>query len=178
MGLTFSYYAGIGSRKTPPSICESMTQYASWLRGGGLALRSGHARGADQAFEKGAGPSAEIYLPWNGFEDKAPILGKKMVSGDRKDLDHYVDRLHPQAKFLTRGERALMRRNTCQILGNEPGYSPISLFVLCWTEGGRVAGGTGQALRIAETYGVPIFNLHDKKMDELLVEFLRNLPFS
>ncbi len=38
-------------------------------------------------------------------------------------------------------------------------------FVVCWTDDGSLdgqagsAGGTGQALRIASRYGVPVFNL-------------------
>jgi hypothetical protein len=33
--------------------------------------------------------------------------------------------------------------------------------IVCWTPGGRVTGGTGQALRIAAdpTYAIPVFNL-------------------
>lgn len=38
------YYAGIGSRKTPPDICQLMTQIAEELSQGGYILRSGHAR--------------------------------------------------------------------------------------------------------------------------------------
>ena len=37
---------------------------------------------------------------------------------------------------------------------------PVS-FVVCWTPGGEVTGGTGQALRIAADpqYNIPVFNL-------------------
>jgi hypothetical protein len=33
-----------------------------------------------------------------------------------------------------------------------------SRFVVCWTADGRATGGTGQAIRIAEAYAVPVFN--------------------
>ena len=31
--------------------------------------------------------------------------------------------------------------------------------VVCWTREGRVEGGTGMAIRIAEANGIPVFNL-------------------
>lgn len=62
--------------------------------------------------------------------------------------------------------RKLMARNVMQVLGRDC-LSPAS-FVVCWAPGstldeaGRVvdtAGGTGQAVRIAATYRIPVFNL-------------------
>ena len=35
---------------------------------------------------------------------------------------------------------------------------PVSA-VVCWTMRGRVEGGTGVAIRLAETAGIPVFNL-------------------
>jgi predicted Rossmann fold nucleotide-binding protein DprA/Smf involved in DNA uptake len=46
-------YAGIGSRKTPWDICNTMVYLARALRRKGYTLRSGHAKGADQSFEMG-----------------------------------------------------------------------------------------------------------------------------
>ena len=31
-------------------------------------------------------------------------------------------------------------------------------FVICWTKGGKGQGGTGQALRLARDYNIPIFD--------------------
>ena len=36
--------------------------------------------------------------------------------------------------------------------------TPVS-FVVCWTEGGLLKGGTAQALRIATALNIPIINL-------------------
>jgi len=47
------YYAGIGSRKTPPDILALMEACAYKLARYGWNLRSGGAPGADQAFERG-----------------------------------------------------------------------------------------------------------------------------
>ncbi len=72
-----------------------------------------------------------------------------------------------------------MARNVMQVLGRDC-LSPAS-FVICWApdsvldEAGRVvdvAGGTGQAVRIAATYRVPVFNLahppHQARLDAWL----------
>lgn len=39
-------------------------------------------------------------------------------------------------------------------------HSP-SKFIVCWTRDGGATGGTGQALRIADHYEIPVFNLFD-----------------
>ena len=49
------FYAGIGARATPPEILNLMTRAAFALTKRGYVLRSGHAIGADSAFERGAG---------------------------------------------------------------------------------------------------------------------------
>lgn len=46
------YYTGIGSRETPEDFLKLFTQVARYLEIKGFTLRSGHARGADYAFEK------------------------------------------------------------------------------------------------------------------------------
>lgn len=158
-------YAGIGSRRTPPLVLAAMETIAAALAEGGWTLRSGHAPGADQAFERGAGGSAEVYLPWVGFEEDVPVLGKTMpypsTTAHWIAADH-----HPAWNYLKRGARTLHARNSHQILGLELGDP--SAFVLAWTPDGSVdgtgkdGGGTAQALRVATAYGVPVLNLKNR----------------
>jgi len=56
------FYAGIGARATPPEILSLMTRAAFALTKRGYVLRSGHAIGADSAFERGA-RSAPVGTP-------------------------------------------------------------------------------------------------------------------
>ena len=49
------YYAGVGGRETPAHVLNLMTRIAQGLAKVGGILRSGGARGADTAFEAGAG---------------------------------------------------------------------------------------------------------------------------
>ena len=49
------FYTGIGARRTPPEVLALMTRAAFALLKRGYVLRSGHAIGADSAFERGRG---------------------------------------------------------------------------------------------------------------------------
>lgn len=46
-------YTGIGSRETPAEILEIFEHLGAWFAKKGYTLRSGHADGADAAFENG-----------------------------------------------------------------------------------------------------------------------------
>lgn len=139
------YYAGIGSRETPPEILSLMTRIAEKLSSMGYILRSGGAPGADTAFEFGSDPEKmEIFLPWKGFEGNlSPLWGPSdaaMLLGAE---------FHPAWDGLSDGSKRMHARNCHQVLGSDL-ETPVS-FVICWTQGGKATGGTGQALRIAES---------------------------
>lgn len=165
------YYAGIGSRETPVEVCDKLVKIAQWLAALGYTLRSGHADGADLAFEAGAAGKAEIFLPWAGFNAHTRVQGAAFVVGDRRELDAWVDEYHPAPERLSRGGRACMRRNTCQVLGRDLS-TPVD-FVVCWARTNGSRGGTGQALRIAEASGIPVFNLFEAGAEERFVEHVR-----
>lgn len=148
------FYAGIGSRSTPENVLRSMAILAKIFSGLGYTLRSGGAEGADSAFESGAGLNKQIFLPWkefNGNQSKfyTPSSEAELISRH----------LHPHWGGISRGARLLNIRNVHQIAGPEVGTSPLSEFVICWTPNGRVVGGTGRAIKIAEFYDVPVYNL-------------------
>lgn len=58
-----------------------------------------------------------------------------------------------------------MRRNGCQVLGLE--LDKPSNMVICYTPDGLPSGGTGQAIRIAESYRIPVINLFHTKIEVL-----------
>lgn len=162
------YYAGIGSRETPADILKFMEQLATKLSGLKYCLRSGGAEGADQAFEAGA-REKQIFLPWNGFCNKFAD-GKNYIV-PALNLD-YVNKYHPAAERLKPGAQKLMSRNTYQVLG--PNLDDPVDFVLCWTKDGKYVGGTAQAMRIADDWNVPIFNLATDGTDRL-VKFIMKI---
>ena len=58
---------------------------------------------------------------------------------------------------LSEAAMKLMSRNAYQVLG-ESLRNPVD-FVICWTKDGKASGGTGQAIRIAQDNGIPVYNL-------------------
>jgi hypothetical protein len=139
------FYAGIGSRETPEPIQLQMQSIAMQLAMRGYVLRSGAAVGADKAFEKGCDA----------------VAGRKVIrcaTHWQPAIDH-AQRYHPAWDRCTDAAKALHGRNSLIMLGDDLDL-PVA-FVVCWTPGGEVTGGTGQALRIAAdpAYNVPVFNL-------------------
>jgi hypothetical protein len=144
-----------------------MTRAASQLADSGWTLRTGLAGGADQAFYQGATANGmvELYLPWPGFEKAARQPGVRELVFDCPSRSAYeiASRFHPAWGRLSSGARHLHARNSHQVLGSDL-QTPVQ-FVLCWTPdgsldgNGRRVGGTGQALRLAHRYRVPVINL-------------------
>lgn len=151
-------YTGIGSRSTPLDILCLMMWIADTLGKWGWTLRSGGADGADAAFEKGS-VLEEIYLPWRGFNGYLHAE----LENPTKDAFLIAETHHPRWHALDRNVRSLHARNAHQILGAD--CKTPAAFVICWTPDGSTGvttsktGGTGQAIRIAKAYDVPIFNL-------------------
>lgn len=164
------YYAGIGSRETPPEVLELMTSVARALQAAGWRLRSGGADGADSAFAQGAGPDADIYLPWPGFNN----VNDGIACGDVPWMRAIAETFHPAWGSCKRGARALHTRNVAQVLGHVID-GPRSEMVICWTRNGSGQGGTGQAIRIARHYGVPVFDLAIPADRDLLLTNLEEL---
>ncbi len=162
------FYTGVGSRETPRDICQLMMHVATWLATKGWILRSGHAQGADRAFELGAGEASVIYLPWPNFgvtrykEDPGMALLGKGVVGKRQELLTNFDELlrlkiHPGAG--RESVKLLHGRNVWQVRGQEG--EPHSKMCICWCEerNGVPQGGTATAYKLAVHHGIPVFNL-------------------
>lgn len=170
------YYAGIGSRQTPVDVLEEMKSIAYQLAQQNWTLRSGFAGGADMAFTEGADAidgGMEQYIPWSGFNN-APRNDDRFIclepSKEQLDIAEYF---HPAWNKCSPAAKKLHARNVNQILGKD--LDTPSKMVICWTPNGKAGGGTGQAIRIAQYYSVPIFDLALVETRDKLNEFL--LPF-
>lgn len=145
-------YAGIGSRKAPVPMLRLAYGIGRMYAIDGYTLRSGGAEGMDRAFERGVDferGSKEIFTMNNGYDDWAWKV---------------TERFHPAPYKLTRSGFLLHNRNAKIVLGND-GDDPVD-FVICWTQDGGLKGGTAQALRIAQHYDIPIFNLCFKSVKQ------------
>lgn len=161
-------YAGVGSRQTPALILQRMRRMAALMGEAGWVLRSGAAPGADSAFELGCDDALarkEIWLPWLGFRGHSSLLTP------RKEAHEIAAAHHPNWPACDSNARCLHARNVCQVLGANL-ESPVKL-VICWTDMGLGGGGTGQAIRIARAYKIPVYDLGIRGTGELLARALR-----
>ena len=169
-------YAGIGSRETPSEVLDEMKTLGTCLGINGFTLRTGGAEGADIAFEKGCdicGSKKEIYTPWKNFSkySKNEIVAPNLSNW--KEALQIAEKFHPAWNRLSTGAQKLITRNTYQVLGLDLN-SPVDL-VVCWTKDGKASGGTGQAIRLAESYKIPVFNLKNENCLASLSEFIKSL---
>jgi hypothetical protein len=178
------YYAGVGARDTPADVLLLMEQIAIELKDMGYVLRSGHADGADKAFEKGSDGQNQIWVPWKRFAyedegiDDGFVKTGHYVIQDNWVADKIAEANHPNWKACDQAARKLLTRNVYQVLGPGLGityHETLSKFVVCWTKDGKASGGTGQAIRIAEKYKIPVFNLQHSDAMERLASLLGNL---
>lgn len=150
------YYAGIGSRETPEDVLNYMARVGRGLERKGYRLRSGGAQGADKAFERDLKLNRQEIFLATGY---IPMW-----------TEVFTKYFHPAPQHLKDYSLKLMNRNALQILGLN-GDTPVD-FVVCWTKDGKASGGTGHAIRIAEFYDIPVFNLKDIDAKKALKEFI------
>ena len=160
--------AGVGSAKTPQDILDIMTQIAKRVKDDGGWVRTGHFKGADQAFQRGAGKNSVVYLPYLDFNANIPMQTQNFMDlGKVRELDpevhrfatHSVYKYHPAYKGLGHEAKIRLAVSYLQILGLKG--VPVDA-VVCWTENyknGRPKGVASQTVRIAEDYGIPVINL-------------------
>lgn len=162
--MTKKYWAGIGSRKTPSDIIWLMGAIAYFLAKAGEVCKTGAAKGADQAFARGANlglGEVMLFLPWDGYEkewistEMRRAITRVLVPYTHKAAMDSVSQFHPTAGNLSQGVVKLHARNYLIVEGCR--------FVVCWTPNGGENGGTGQGIRIAKHLGIPIYNLGNPK---------------
>ncbi len=182
-------YTGIGSRSTPPKYLNEIRKIAEILGNNHWCLRSGGADGADSAFEEGSDKCIwpwsnhqhkEIYLPWKNFNQNKSVLYlyHTLNTGNEANVEtttkafELAAKYHPGWKALSRGAKLLHARNSFQVLGHD--LKTPSKVIICYTYKGHGKGGTGQALRIAKDYKIPIIDLGGVTTDsqKLLNEML------
>ena len=177
-GTHMKFYTGIGARKTPANILVIMRKLAYHLAKDGFTLRSGGADGADTAFGHGWADAwmedvdntmhskykAEIYLPWEGFNDQYSTMeGRWYITNPSLYFaaEGIASRIHPNWKACKDSVRALHTRNVFQVLGAD--LTKRSNFLVCWAEldGESIKGGTRTAWELAKQRDVTCYNLYN-----------------
>ena len=145
-------YAGIGNRfGVPDSELAFVERLAAYLARIGFTCRSGGAVGTDTAFERGATDVGQRLL------EKFSANGVRR-SPLRDELMEVSARHHPDWEACDDYVRLLHARNAQIVLGKTM-VLPVR-FVLCWAADPS-KGGTSQALRLADHYGIKWVNLRD-----------------
>ncbi len=157
-------YAGIGSRDLSPKQIEVCEKLGSWFAKQGHVLHTGNAKGADQAFARGANRVSpcmvHLYLPWDSYERDAIEPGNMILSLDSysrvsiEDMEALAARHHPAWNRLKQGGRKLMVRNGL-IIDN-------TSMVLAFPSSKIGGGGTGHGMRIARARGIELIDLNGK----------------
>jgi hypothetical protein len=164
-------YAGIGSRQTPQSVINQMTEVAKELQSKGYTLNTGKTfggkeEGADQAFSMGT-TKKNLFAP-EGAGEREKVIARE---------------IHPAPDALSDGGMKLMARNTNQIFGANLD-TPVD-FVLFYAEDkgkkgktgeNRPEGGTGQAVEMARAKGIPTINMQDTDWKAQLDRVLNAKP--
>jgi hypothetical protein len=159
-------YTGVGSRETPKEILTAMYNLGLNLAEQNWLLRSGHAPGADQAFEAGCvhqGGKKQIFLPWDGFENASQTNPDYITPAFSDHVMELAAEIHPAWDKCKRWVRRMHARNINQVIGPDDFNPVLSDLLICWTKGASGAGGTGQAIRLAHRLGVPVFDLADSR---------------
>lgn len=194
-------YAGIGSRNISSEISRVKMEFAYCMTIMGLKLYSGGADGSDTSYEVGAKAAYDelsklhpehynsgeyqhamtIFLPWSGFNGRCSGNGYTSVihSGAEKLTRSY----HKGWDYLSQGAKKMMERNSMQVLSDTLN-SPVR-FVSAFTSDGvktgaetsSKTGGTGQAIRIASDYGVPVYNMGNSKDLDKAKEWIEKTVF-
>ena len=150
-------YAGIGARATPEAVLADMGVIAGWLARTGWHLSSGGADGADSAFAAGA-PAGQrtVWLPWRGYNGHRGPDYRVLSTAELSACMEIAAPLHPAWERCSPAVRKLHARNAV-VLGLTLDR-PVEACV-AWSPDGRIEGGTGMAIRIAEARGIPVLNL-------------------
>ena len=166
--------SGIGSRQTPQNVCDEMTKIGIWCRENNIYIRSGHAEGADWAFEQGSQENTVVYLPWVGF-NKQLVSKATTKCVDTKEGRELASKFHPVFAKLSNSVKKLISRDGYQILGDNLN-EPVNA-VICFTPHGAIEGGSGQAMRIAKANNIPILNMFCEEFNTSgkVIEYLKKL---
>ena len=151
-------WAGIGARNTPDPVLADMTALARQMAGAGFYLASGGAEGADAAFAAGTPVEQRaVWLPWKEFNKLTGPDCHTLSPERERECMAIAERLHPAWDKCRPGVRKMHARNVAILLG--PNLDAPVDAVVCWTEGGRLRGGTGMGLLIARQWKIPVINL-------------------
>ncbi len=168
---------GIGSRGLQPIDLNTCFRLGQFIAKCGGVLDSGNADGADQAFAEGANsvdPAlVHLHLPWPNFNREAIVRGNVIhLPQEQSRFAEEAAKYHPAWRRLSQGAQKLHIRNVDIVC-----WPRLKDMVLAFPSQKRGGGGTGQGMRVAEGYDIPVIDLNGMDEAQLytLCEFIRNI---
>lgn len=157
-------YVGAGMSTAPKEILYLIEDAARMLAAEGIHLRTHGGQGPCEAFVRGAkDPSLySVFIPgtsWATLNTRNPGVYGPYTEGfiDFEHATNYARKFHPSWPGLAGTVQRMMAMVSYQVLG--PQLIDPALFVLCWTPNGTGGDTTGQVIRLAQAFNIPIFDL-------------------
>ena len=98
---------------------------------------------------------------------RGAVLGCRVLGADElAAMRAAAARHHPAWERCPGRVRDLHARNVAVLLGADMGQAVDAM--VCWTDRGRVTGGTGMAIRLAKQYRIPVLNLAETASREAM----------
>lgn len=167
-------YVATGPRDTPQPVIDKIVSIVKDLEARGYTLRNAGREPAEDLFEKSV-TRKEIHLPWRGFLNKDSKFTFTLEAA--KVL---AARFYPGYDGLKPAIQAFLAADVRMVMGKEL-RSP-ALFLITWSEDGaesaqeRTAktGTAAQAIAVASTLKIPVFNFGKSSTEERFRQYLGN----
>ena len=181
----------IGSRTAPIRFLDMGNDIGFRLANQGVEMFSGGAVGMDSAFEQGyirarRKSLCNIILPKNGFNGRTvDEENTYLIKGYPRHILNACDKLiscfHSHYEELNGFAYWAHIRNCIQVLGHDLATPVDEVFLWAPPNGLGVKGGTNTAFRVAQSRGIPCWNLanpeHYKIVEERFDLKPNNLDF-
>lgn len=165
-------YAVVGNREFPTDLMPKLTSIVKKLDSLGYTARTGSMKGLDICVEE-LTSNVELQLPWKNFNDKE---SKNTFSSP--EILALAKSFQPGFDELSLPIKGFLAKNVRVLLGSK-GISR-AIFLLCHSEDGvdsarHVSSRTasvGHAIKIADKFNIPVFNLKNPNVEEQLMSYL------
>lgn len=170
--MPYICYAGIGSREISYREARVIYDLAQIFGKLGFVLRSGGCTGSDSEFEEGCDSvngAKEIYLPYNGYNNKYRSKNIFVETHNKQEKLDIIKEIHPR-KNLSKLSLLMHSRNINIILGKDLRKPVRAAF--CYTEGGKLIGGTAFGIRLAKSRNIPVINIGNSRQYDQCSKFI------
>lgn len=159
-------FTGIGSRLIDSKHINLLYKIACLLEQDDWKCRTGDASGSDSVFRDAYSTNPRnlsIYTPAQIQID---------LCGNASKAKEIMYKYHPNPDAVKRNKfsECLLARDVYQVLG--PSLEEPSKIVICYTQEGKLIGGTAMAIRIANAYGIPVLNIGNPKHYNAMVDYI------